>query len=140
MDQPTTPRSARTPRVAAVMLWTSCAAWAGVIFWFSSKTGSQIPGGYSVIGHLGEYGVFGTLLYGALRTSGLGRRRALVAAIAAASTYGITDEIHQHFVPGRTPDPLDWTTDTFGAAVGAALAQLAEQLRPRTTSEEQEMP
>ena len=38
--------------------------------------------------------------------------------IAIGSLYGASDEIHQSFVPGRTPDPLDWVADTLGAIAG----------------------
>jgi VanZ family protein len=31
------------------------------------------------------------------------------------SLYGITDELHQYFVPGRSSDILDWVADTTGA-------------------------
>ena len=42
-----------------------------------------------------------------------------------ASLYGISDEIHQIFVPGRTADPIDWLVDTCGAALGAFIAYVA---------------
>ena len=96
-------------------------AWAGVIFWFSTKPGSQIPSGFSEQGHLGEYLIFGVLLYTALRTD-LARSQAVSIAIFAASMYGITDEFHQHFVVMRTPDIVDWGVDTIGATLGALLA------------------
>jgi VanZ family protein len=35
--------------------------------------------------------------------------------------YGISDEFHQSFVPGRMPSVLDLTADTIGAAVAAVL-------------------
>jgi len=39
--------------------------------------------------------------------------------------YGVSDEIHQIYVPGRTPDSLDVVADAVGAALGvAALASL----------------
>ena len=38
--------------------------------------------------------------------------------------YGITDELHQAFVPGRLCDPADWLTDTLGASLGATLAAI----------------
>lgn len=53
-------------------------------------------------------------------------------AVAIASLYGITDEIHQIFVPGRFCDPLDWMTDTAGALLGAAtMAKACEGKRKR---------
>ena len=106
-------------RVRRLVLWALVAAWAGVIFAFSSIPGSNIPGGYSQYGHLGEYLVFGVLLSWALRLD----RRASIAfmfAVLIASLYGVTDEFHQNFVALRTPDPADWALDTIGACVGAA--------------------
>jgi hypothetical protein len=100
-------------------------AWAGVIFGLSSLPGSSLPGGYSVQGHLAEYAILGVLVLLALADSGPAGRAALIALIAC-SAYGITDEFHQSFVPGRTPDVLDWAADTVGAAIGvsAGLAWL----------------
>jgi len=111
-------------------LWVLCALWAGVIFWFSTKPGTQIPGRFSEIGHFGEYFIFGLLLYAALRASGLGARAASIALIAA-SLYGITDEFHQHFVYMRTPDVTDWGVDTIGAACGILVGFTASVLRRR---------
>jgi hypothetical protein len=36
-------------------------------------------------------------------------------AFLFTSAYGIFDEFHQYFVPGRTPDPFDWMADCAGA-------------------------
>ena len=51
-----------------------------------------------------------------------GRPAAAIAAAAVilAALYGLSDEIHQAFVPGRMADPWDWMADGFGAAIGAA--------------------
>jgi len=38
-----------------------------------------------------------------------------------ASIYGITDEIHQYFVPGRVPALLDVVINSVGAAAGAVV-------------------
>ena len=37
------------------------------------------------------------------------------------SLYGIIDEIHQSFVPGRSPSFFDWCADTIGAIMGSVL-------------------
>jgi VanZ family protein len=36
-------------------------------------------------------------------------------------TYGIIDELHQSFIPGRTADITDWLADSFGASFGIWL-------------------
>ena len=41
-------------------------------------------------------------------------------AIGIASFYGITDEFHQSFVPGRDSSIGDWVADTLGAITGTA--------------------
>lgn len=69
------------------------------------------------------YGGLGALLMRALA----GRWRApmtvgmLVATIAIAAAYGVSDEYHQSFVPNRQSDARDVAADTVGAAIAAAL-------------------
>jgi VanZ family protein len=87
-----------------------------VIFWLSSRPGSDVPGRIAPYAHFIAYAVLGALLLHSLSDPSR-----WVAAAVLASLYGITDELHQAFVPGRTPDPTDWIIDTAGALVGAAL-------------------
>jgi VanZ family protein len=111
-----------------------------VIFAASSLPGSDVPGHFSVYAHFAEYAILGLLLFLALRAT-LDTRTAALVALAVASFYGATDEVHQVFTPGRVPDPLDWVTDTAGAAFGilVALAVLArrrgEGARAQTASD-----
>lgn len=35
------------------------------------------------------------------------------------SLYGITDEFHQSFIPGRNADIWDWLADTIGGMLGS---------------------
>jgi VanZ family protein len=46
------------------------------------------------------------------------RFSAFFISIAAASAYGVIDEIHQYFVPGRDCNVWDWIADTIGAVLG----------------------
>jgi VanZ family protein len=50
--------------------------------------------------------------------------RALVLAWIVAALYGVSDEIHQAFVPSRSSDARDVVADSAGAALalGAAWA------------------
>ncbi len=81
--------------------------------------------------------MLGVLVWLALGGRSAGKR-GIVLAILIASTYGITDEFHQSFVPQRTPDVFDWITDTIGASVGVLaawyLAGVAEARKARALS------
>ena len=93
----------------------------GVIFYLSSLPGDAVPGRFGYLGHFLEYALLGILLLVALsgRTDAAGL---LAASVMIASAYGITDEVHQAFVPGRMPELADWMVDTAGALAGAGLA------------------
>jgi len=45
----------------------------------------------------------------------------LAAALIISSIYGLLDEIHQSFVPGRNNEFLDWVADSLGAAAGVFI-------------------
>ena len=45
----------------------------------------------------------------------------LSIAVIISSFYGLLDEIHQSFVPGRSSEFLDWVADSLGAAAGVLL-------------------
>jgi len=49
-------------------------------------------------------------------------RARVISACAIASVYGIFDECHQFFVPGRHGSPIDITLDIAGALLGIRLA------------------
>lgn len=105
-------------RTRNILAWTAATGWAAVIFRFSAMPGSAVPGRFGSLAHFIEYAVLGALLLLALRV----RRPlggAVVLAIAIASAYGVTDELHQSFVVLRMPDPIDWLVDTTGATSAA---------------------
>jgi VanZ family protein len=49
----------------------------------------------------------------------------LLLTAAIGSAYGITDEIHQYFTPGRDCNAWDWLADTIGALLGAGAMKCA---------------
>lgn len=107
--------------------WIAVLSWAAVIFAMSSIPGSGLPAGrYATLAHFLEYALLAALLYTALRLD-LSAGRALAIAVIVASAYGFTDEVHQAFVPMRTPDPVDWVVDTLGATAGAGAAWFLER-------------
>lgn len=107
----------RITRVSAVVL---SLGWMGVIFGLSSMSGSSVPGKFSTAAHFVVYAILGALYLWALPRSERAWPSA-AAAVALASLYGITDEFHQSFVPGRMPDPADWLVDTAGALTAVLL-------------------
>lgn len=120
-------------RVSRPLAWSLSATWAIAIFLVSSRPGNTLPGGYSVQAHLIEYAVLGGLLTWAL-VADPARGSAAGLAILLASLYGVTDEIHQHFVIMRTPDIADWVIDTVGAIAGAFATHAVLARRSRNTA------
>ena len=111
--------------------WLLVAACAIVIFGFSSLPGSAIPGSvadYSPVAHFVEYAVLGVLVVFALGPRVFILRFALLALLIC-SLYAVSDEFHQSFTPGRTPDPVDWATDTVGAGVAIAALTITRRRR-----------
>lgn len=52
--------------------------------------------------------------------------KALVC-LGFCSLYGLSDEFHQSFVPGRHADVFDWVADTFGATAGILLSTMNDR-------------
>ena len=71
----------------------------------------------AVAGHLVAYGLLATALLVAFEQLGWPSRQAAIWAFFGAVAYGLSDEVHQYFVPGRSADPLDLAIDAIGAAV-----------------------
>lgn len=73
-------------------------------------------------GHIGLYFVFGFLLFFTFHYSKkkILQKNAVLFAILTGLTYGLLDEIHQYFVPGRTASIMDLLADL----IGLTLAQI----------------
>jgi VanZ family protein len=123
--------------VQFLLVWGPVVAFMALIFAASSSSDpGAVPGLVSdKILHFVTYGVLGLLMLRALahrRLLDVTWRRAL-AAVVLSVLYGASDEIHQAFVPGRTPELADVAADAAGAAMGAAvLLLISHRLRSRT--------
>ena len=113
-----------TARWRAALLWIPAIAWAAMLFALSSQPVlPSAPGVNDKMAHALGYGLLGVLCLIGL-TEGEWRRitwRRGLAAVALATVYGATDEFHQSFVPGRSPDVADLMADTVGAALAVAV-------------------
>jgi hypothetical protein len=127
--------SVTVPRVASA--WLPVVAWAALIFALSSipDLGTGL-GGWDLAlrkaAHVAEYAVLGALLFRALSLAGQPFHAASTVAWAwlIGATYAASDELHQHFVPGRQASALDLVFDAFGVAVGVLAVRLAGASRP----------
>jgi VanZ family protein len=70
--------------------------------------------------HIAGYALLGMLFFRAFRSSHRANRLFVVAllSILASTAYGISDEIHQYFVPYRSADIMDVLADMVGSAAG----------------------
>ena len=108
--------------------WTPVVLYAGTIYYLSSQSHLEehlpsflLEAVSDKVLHAVEYGVLAFLCCRAFRWAAgpAVARQAVVLAIVTASIYGITDEVHQVFVPLRESSWQDWLADTIGAAIGA---------------------
>jgi VanZ family protein len=98
--------------------------WAGVLFYASSRSDT---GG---LGRIPDWATHGTayLILGWLVARALAggfprplSRGAALATVVIATLYGVTDEYHQAFVPGRDSSGGDVAKDSAGALVAAVV-------------------
>ena len=109
---------AAVPAQRVASLWLPVAVWAALIFALSSIPSlSTGLGTWDLVlrkaAHVTEYAILGALL---MRAVG----RPVVASVLAMA-YAATDEVHQHFVPGRAGTVVDVAVDAVGVLLGVVL-------------------
>jgi VanZ family protein len=124
-----TPRGGELGRLGlkAALFAGLAVVYAAGIFWASSQPSPFpfVPSGilsHDKILHACAYAGLALLVRLALSGTRLRGPQALAVALLVASAYGVSDELHQRFVPNRQADALDWAADTAGALAGAIAA------------------
>ncbi|MCA9470443.1 MAG: VanZ family protein [Nitrospirales bacterium] len=120
--------SQQLPMTRIMTYWMPVVLYAGLIVFLSSlsSTGMKIPSlfyGYDdKIIHAIEYAILAMLCYRAYLGTFVERLAmyAPVLAIVTAVLFGVTDEIHQAFVPLRHADVWDLVADAVGSFLGVA--------------------
>jgi VanZ family protein len=110
---------------------------AGVIWFLSSQ--SSLPHPQNIFGldkvlHFTAYGALG-IAVGLWIPPAFWKRRLAISLLLVTiitSAYGVTDELHQSFVPGRDCDIWDWVADTLGAFFGALAVMMVVKKQPCT--------
>ncbi|GGG89660.1 VanZ family protein [Paenibacillus radicis (ex Gao et al. 2016)] len=122
-------------RLVGVLRFIPAVIWMAVIFTLSSRTGNEVgtllpffqqffPSMESFDwGHYVSYFVLAAAI-----DFGIGKRADRlvwkIAIVLLCGLYGVTDEYHQSFVDGRTPDIMDIRNDMIGAAVWVLLISI----------------
>lgn len=68
--------------------------------------------------HFFGYLLLGMLVCQVLRVSGMRGIKLYAFSLIFCILYAVSDEVHQHFVPGRGPQALDVFIDSSGSTVG----------------------
>lgn len=104
--------------------WGPAVAWMAVIYYLSGRTGGELNSLFPFLhrwfpemnsfnwGHFVAYFVLSLAFYWGIGNHGW---RGKACSVLLCVLYGLTDEFHQQFVDGRTPDVLDLRNDMIGA-------------------------
>ena len=120
--------------------WGPVCGYAALIFYLSSQPHPEetlstlITDVSDKVLHIVEYTVLGGLCYRAVKwgTNESWSQQAMLISILFTSLYGVSDEVHQAFVPFRESSGLDWLADTVGAVLGTMAMYYAMKLWPVT--------
>ena len=140
--KPSQPPISPSPRHVshALILWLPPLLWMALIFLGSSLTGGNADGITRQASgvnepiqiqrikdavHITEFGILTLLLLRAFtRRSYRPSLKQTFQAFCIASLYGVSDELHQYFVPSRYPGIDDMIRDVVGAALVAGMVYL----------------
>jgi VanZ family protein len=117
-----------------IFYWLPLALYCLLIFFQSSKPSFEhlphIPY-FDKFLHFVGYALLGILFFRAFRTMRLKQSRQLLIlfSILCATLYGISDEIHQYFVPFREASFLDVIANTLGSVFGVYIYSLRMTLK-----------
>lgn len=118
-------RAEKTNTKKAIILWCVTVGYMGIIFYLSSRNFHlpDLPDNSDKFVHAFIYFPLAFLFYLSLNRSGI-KRYVFFAAVVLTVIYGVTDEFHQSFVPGRDSSIADAFADFTGAllvGVGASF-------------------
>ena len=111
----------RMVNVQASLRWLAVILWMGLIFALSSIPSIETPFEaaydftFKKLAHVTVYGILTALLFSALRIHISNSGHARLISVLIAVLYGISDEWHQTFVPGREGTLRDVAIDAAGA-------------------------
>jgi len=110
-------------------------AYMGLVY-YSSSQAIRISGldsnDYKIISsivHILMYGGLAALAIISFYQSGFKLKKSCLQGFLLAIVYGVTDEYHQSFVPGREMSFGDWLLDVFGSVLAVCFLIRLSTLR-----------
>ena len=127
--------SSATPRVRRFRI--AAIAWGVFLFTLSSwPSPPRIPLVAGIphadkLTHFALYAVQAVLLYRSVRWPGVNRfsLARVLAIVGVMAVWGVADETHQIWIPGRAMDGDDVAADVAGAAAGTVAASVLSRRR-----------
>lgn len=124
-------------RIVKYLDWMALVAYCGLIFWLSNQQTLPMPPLFEFqdkVMHFGAYFAMAAFSWRAIRHHGLTGNKLALAAWLFCCVYGLSDEWHQSFVPGRSSSGWDWLADSLGAATAVvALLTLRQKQQCRAS-------
>jgi VanZ family protein len=118
--------------IRALIAWGPTAAWATVLFLLSEigvfRTNVWLALNDKLV-HFVLYAVLGAALAWGKRKSGTAWSHWIL--IGLGMVYGLVDELHQRYTPGRIPSVADFVADVAGVVSGYVLVVTAWHLATR---------
>lgn len=114
-------------KVTAALRMVPMAITMGTIFFLSHQPGDSLPlpslPGLDKLAHMSIYGILaGTILFAfSDHQKNTRTGKVILLTVIFCLLYGISDEFHQSFVPGRTASVYDLLADGTGAVIVCAL-------------------
>ncbi len=109
---------------------TFLTTYCSLIFWLSSKSVLPTPMLFThqdKLHHLGAYFIMGVLAWRFFNDYLQKPWLVFMLSLCFCSLYGISDELHQSYVPNREADILDWIADTLGALIALITIHLTKE-------------
>jgi VanZ family protein len=135
-----------SPRVRLALAWAPAVLTMAAIWVLSSMSNPPVPVHVIPFRDRGAHFLsFGSVAFwvahGTLATRPrAGVLRVVLFSILATMLWGLLDEVHQSFVPNRTPDLGDLAADTLGGIVGASLRAIVRRVLRRPATPAAEVP
>jgi VanZ family protein len=107
---------------SGLIAWSPPLLWSIGIFYFSSLPSSvfHLPSIRLLdkLIHVIVFGILNLLVLRGCRKIGT-RKKGFFFGIFYSLLFGLSDEVHQYFVPGRFADPLDFLANAIGILISS---------------------